>query len=69
MTSERRKRINRLKKMIIWTVLFMILIPTAGCIVLGIRLHYANNSVKTMKGQIAFLERALQDSIDAADRV
>lgn len=69
MTSERRKRINRLKKMIIWTVLFMILIPTAGCIVLGIRLYYANNSVKTMKGQIAFLERALQDSIDAADRV
>ena len=69
MTSERRKRINRLKKMIIWTVLFMILIPTAGCIVLGIRLHYANNSVKTMKGQIAFLEKALQDSIDAADRV
>ncbi len=68
MTPERRKRINRLKKMIMWTVLFMILIPTVGCIVLGILLHRANDSVKTMEGQIDFLEMALQESVDAADR-
>ena len=68
MTPERRKRINRLKKMIMWTVLFMILIPTVGCIVLGILLHRANSSINTMRGQIDFLEMALQESMDAADR-
>lgn len=68
MTPERRKRISRLKKMIMWTVLFMILIPTVGCIVLGILLHRANSSINTMRGQIDFLEMALQESMDAADR-
>lgn len=68
MTPERRKRINRLKKMIMWTVLFMILFPTAGCIFLGIRLHQANQSLEMIDGRIDFLERALQESMDATDR-
>lgn len=68
MTPERRKRINRLKKMIIWTVLFMILFPTVGCILLGIRLHQANQSLEMMDGRIDFLVRALQESMDATDR-
>lgn len=68
MTPERRKRINRLKKMIMWVVLFMILFPTAGCIFLGIRLHQANRSLETMDGRIDFLERALLESMDATDR-
>lgn len=68
MTPRRRKRINRLKKMIMWTVLFMILVPTVGCTVLGVRLHQANKSIGIMEGQIDFLEKALQESMDAADR-
>lgn len=68
MTPRRRKRINRLKKMIMWTVLFMILVPTVGCTILGVRLHQANKSIGIMEGQIDFLEKALQESMDAADR-
>lgn len=69
MTPERRRRINRLKKMIMWTVLFMILFPTVGCIFLGIRLHQANQSLETLDEQVTYLERALQESMDATDRV
>ncbi len=68
MTPERRRRINRLKKMIVYTVLLMILLPVMGCIILGIKLHRANRSIETLEGQIAYLEKALQESIDAADR-
>lgn len=67
-TPERRKRINRLKKIIMYTVLFMILLPTAGSIVLGIKLYQAKSDAETMAAQVDFLEKALQDSIDAADR-
>lgn len=68
MTPERRKRINRLKKMIMYTVVLMILIPTVSSIILGVRLYRTKRTVETMAGQISFLEKALQDSIDAADR-
>ena len=68
MTPERRKRINRLKKMIRCAVLLFILFPTAGCIFLGIRIHQANKSMEMMDNRIDYLERALQDSMDAKDR-
>lgn len=68
MTPERRKRINRLKKMIRWAVLLLILFPTAGCIFLGIRIHQANKSMETMDNRIDYLEKALQESVDAKDR-
>lgn len=67
-TPKRRKRINRLKKIIVWTVLLMILLPFTGCVILGIKLYRADRSVERMAGQISFLEKALQDSVDERDR-
>lgn len=68
MTAARRKRINRLKKIIVWTVLLMILLPLSGCIILGVSLYRTKKSVDTMAERIEFLEGALQDSVDEADR-
>lgn len=68
MTPERRRRINRLKKVIVWTVFLMILFPVLGCVILGVLLHRANGSADRLTGQMAFLEKALQDSVDEKDR-
>lgn len=65
---ERRKRINRLKKIIVRTVLLMILLPLTGCVILGVKLYRANKLAERMAGQISFLEKALQDSVDERDR-
>lgn len=69
MTPERRKRINRLKKMILRAIVFMILFPMVCCIILGITLYRTNKTVGTLKEQISFLEKALQNSMDATDRM
>lgn len=69
MTPERRRRINRLKKMIAWTVLFMILLPMLGCVILGVMLHRTNSSAERLTEQVAFLEKALQESVDEKGRM
>lgn len=69
MTSDRRKRINRLKKIIVWTVFLMILLPLAGCIILGVKLHRQNKLTEQMTDQISFLEQALLDTVDERDRL
>lgn len=69
MTPERRKRINRLKKMIAGTVLFMILFPILGCVVLGVMLYRTNSSAERMSEQITFMEKALQESADEKERI
>lgn len=69
MTPERRKRINRLKKMIAGTVLFMILFPILGCVVLGVMLYRTNSSAERMSEQITFMEKALQESADENERI
>lgn len=68
MTPERRKRINRLKKIIVRTVALMILIPFTGCIILGIKLYQTTSKTEEMAEQIVLLERALQESVDERDR-
>lgn len=68
MTPARRRRINRLKKMIVWTVLCMILLPLSGCVILGIKLYQTNQSVNRMAERIVLLEKNLQESVDEADR-
>ncbi len=68
MTPERRKRIDRLKKIIVRTILLMILLPLTGCIILGIRLFRADRTMDRLTDQIIFLEGALQRSIDEKDR-
>lgn len=67
-TPERRKRINRLKKMIVYTVLMLILIPTAGCVILGIMLFKTRNTVNDMSLQVKDLQASLVQSVDEADR-
>lgn len=69
MPPERRRRINRLKKMILRTVLAMILLPLSGCIILGIQLYRSNRQTEQMSEQIWFLEQALQESVDERDRL
>ncbi|MDE6949990.1 MAG: polysaccharide deacetylase [Lachnospiraceae bacterium] len=69
MTPERRKRINRLKKIIAGTVLFMILFPILGCVVLGVMLYRTNSSAERMSEQITFMEKALQESADEKERI
>ncbi len=54
-TVARRKRINRLKKIILGTVVMAILIPTAICIFLGWK-------VSTLSGQISRLEGLLEEA-------
>lgn len=68
MTPERRRRINRLKKIILWTVLLMILLPLMGCIVLGVKLYRKGRSAEAMAEQVIALEDALQDCADERDR-
>lgn len=67
-TPERRKRINRLKKMIIRTVVLMILVPFTGCIILGIKLYRTNRTVQEKAEQIGALEKALQESVNERDK-
>lgn len=67
-TPARRRRINRLKKMIVWTILSMILFPVLGCIILGVNLYRARKSVDTMARRIEDLEGTLQEYVDEADR-
>ena len=51
-TTVRRKRINRLKKMILATVAMAILIPTVICIILGVRVWLLSGEVKALKVQL-----------------
>lgn len=67
-TSERRRRIDRLKRMILCGVVLMILLPVTGCIILGIKLRRMGREAESMERQISFLERVLLDTVDAADR-
>lgn len=68
MTPERRKRINRLKKIILRIVILLIVLPVAGCVVLGIKLGKANGAVERLAERVILLERALQESVDEQDR-
>lgn len=68
MAPDRRRRINRLKKVIVWIVFLMVLFPVLGCVVLGVMLHRANRSADRLAERITFLEKALQESVDEKDR-
>ncbi len=68
MTPERRKRIDRLKKIIVRTILLMILLPLIGCIILGIKLSRADKTLDRLADRIVILEGALKKSVDEKDR-
>lgn len=60
----RRKRIARLKKMIVGTVLAAIILPTILCIVLFVKLINANKQLEQLTGVMA--DRAARDAETAA---
>ena len=67
--SARRKRVNRLKKMILTTVFLLIVIPTVACVVLGICVYQQKNALEGKNRQIDWLEKSLQDVEDEVDRL
>ena len=52
---ERRKRIQRLKKMILFSIAAAILIPTALCIVMGVQLFKVSKELTLLKEQNAII--------------
>ncbi len=52
MTEARRKRINRLKKMILGTIVLAILIPVIICIVLGVKVYSLSKQVNDLEGRL-----------------
>lgn len=68
MTPERRKRIDRLKKIILRMIVLMVVLPTICSILFGVKLYQAGKSSDRMAIQILLLEKALQDSNDAIER-
>ena len=48
-SPQRRKRIQRLKKMIVSTIILAILLPTIICIVLGTRLFFVSKELRLLK--------------------
>lgn len=63
--DARRKRINLYKKIIIYTVVTMILLPTVLCIVLFCRVSRMSDEISELKSMIAAMEKAS----DTADNV
>lgn len=51
-SSARQKRVQRLKKIIIYTLIISILIPIVACIVLFVRVHTLNVKLDEMANQI-----------------
>jgi peptidoglycan/xylan/chitin deacetylase (PgdA/CDA1 family) len=48
-SPQRRKRIQRLKKMIVSTIILAILLPTIICIVLGTKLFFVSKELRLLK--------------------
>ncbi len=59
--QNRRKRIQRLKKMILITVASAILLPTVLCIVLGVLLYKSGGEIKLLRDTIAKLEMDISE--------
>ncbi len=55
MSPERRKRIQRLKKMIVATIAVAILLPTVLCIFLGIQLFRVSKELESLREQNAII--------------
>lgn len=67
-SPARRKRINRLKKLIVRAVLLMILLLSVGCVILGIRLFQMKKEADAMSAQVTGLKEALREALDAEER-
>ena len=58
--ENRRKRIKRLKKIIVGTVIAAIVIPVMLCIFLGIRLHIVKKDLNNSKAQVEEMQMELE---------
>lgn len=66
-SPERQKRVKRLKRMIVGTILFLMIVPTVIAVILGIRLGFAKRELlKTREELNYYLE--LQSELDFAAR-
>lgn len=61
---ERRKRIERLKKMILFSIAAAIAIPTILCIVLAVQLGRVSNELKDLREQNAIINTNTEETQD-----
>ena len=61
-TYDRRKRIRRLKKMIVGTIIAMVVIPVIASIILGIRVHSLQKEVMGLKEELTAARKQLESS-------
>ena len=68
--ENRRKRIKRLKKLIVGTVIAAIVIPVILCIFFGVRLHIVKKDLDNSRAQMeAMREELEQYSSEVEDSV
>ena len=58
-SPKRQRRVQRLKKMILGTILTLILVPVTLCIILGIRISVLQGRIETLQLQVAEQEKEL----------
>ena len=61
-SPDRRKRINRLKKMILFPIAAAILIPTVFCIVLAVQLGKVSEELKLLREQNAIINTNTEET-------
>ena len=61
-TYDRRKRIRRLKKMIVGTIIVMVVIPVIASIILGIRVYSLQKEVMGLKEELTATRKQLESS-------
>ena len=61
-TYDRRKRIRRLKKMIVGTIIAMVVIPVIASIILGIRVYSLQKEVMGLKEELTATRKQLESS-------
>lgn len=61
-TYDRRKRIRRLKKMIVGTIIVMVVIPVIASIILGIRVCSLQKEVMGLKEELTAARKQLESS-------
>lgn len=61
-SPQRRKRIQRLKKMIVGTIILAILLPTIVCIVLGVRLFFVSRELRLLKEKDNIIDTNIEES-------
>lgn len=65
--EARRKRVQRLKKIIILVLIISILIPIVCCIILFGKVHSLNQTLQSLNGQLEQMTSLLEELSSAAD--